>query len=203
MNISVLHQKMSEALLSGNILAIEILLEIGIPMNLEQLTKETLEDLIFSAVKERNTTIIKSIIHTGIDLNIKNNIGFTLIHNASLEIETLEILINAKVNVNMQDKFGRTSLHWAESRGDIDVCKILLDAGADVNIQEMENGQTALHSAIWKKDIKIAQMLLNAGAVVNLKDKKKRTVLKEVEKTNNPEMIKIIKMHDLKSAFVS
>jgi ankyrin repeat protein len=126
-----------------------------------------------------------------------------LIYYASLEIEILEILINAKVNVNMQDKFGRTALHWAESRGDIDVCKILLDAGADVNIQEMEIGQTALHSAIWKEDIKIAQMLLNAGADVNLKDKKKRTVLKEVEKTNNPEMIKIIKMHDLKSALVS
>ncbi len=58
------------------------------------------------------------------------------IHKAALESDydaTLK-LINLKVDLNELDTTGHTPLHWAVFRGDIDLVKLLLEAGANPNI---------------------------------------------------------------------
>ena len=58
------------------------------------------------------------------------------IHKATLEsdYEYALKLINLKVDLNELDTLGHTPLHWAVFSGDIDLVKILLEAGANPNI---------------------------------------------------------------------
>ena len=58
----------------------------------------------------------------------------------------------------------------------LDVLKLLLDHGADVNIKQ-GGGYTALTSATWSGDVARAKLLLERGADVNAKDQSGRTVL--------------------------
>jgi ankyrin repeat protein len=46
--------------------------------------------------------------------------------------------------VNTSDADGRTALHWAASSGALDIVRLLIDKGAEVNKQDA-SGWTALH----------------------------------------------------------
>ena len=46
------------------------------------------------------------------------------------------------VDINFQNSYGLTPLHWAMVQGDRSMAQLLLDCGADWNIQNV-NGQTA------------------------------------------------------------
>jgi ankyrin repeat protein len=52
-----------------------------------------------------------------------------------------------------------------------EIARMLIDAGADVNIQD-ENGLTPLHWCAYKNLPEILRMLLDAGADVNIQDEK-------------------------------
>ena len=58
------------------------------------------------------------------------------IHKTALESdhEYALKLIDLKVDLNELDTDGHTPLHWAVFRGDIDLVKLLLEAGANPNI---------------------------------------------------------------------
>lgn len=56
------------------------------------------------------------------------------------------ILYQDKEAANNRDKFGWTPLHWAASHGFIDICKILLDNGAKVDVKN-NYGMTPIHKA--------------------------------------------------------
>jgi ankyrin repeat protein len=58
------------------------------------------------------------------------------IHKAALEsdYEYALKLINLKIDLNELDTLGHTPLHWAVFRGDIELVKILLEAGAEPNV---------------------------------------------------------------------
>lgn len=64
-------------------------------------------------------------------LNSRNNLGLTPLHTACNEeenLEVIELLIADKANVNAQNDEGRTSLHLACLRGDVETTKFLLGA---------------------------------------------------------------------------
>ena len=56
-----------------------------------------------------------------------------------------------------------TPLHVAALFGRIDVAEVLLDAGADISLTDVE-GNTALHMAAFVADRDIVELLLNQGA---------------------------------------
>ena len=82
-----------------------------------------------------------------------------------------------EVNVNIPNKFGMTALvHAIMPFPDLDGIRLLIDAGADVNIKNA-SGKTALMIALffcrengYRLTKKIMKMLLDAGADVNIKD---------------------------------
>ncbi|MGB8956993.1 MAG: ankyrin repeat domain-containing protein [Tumebacillaceae bacterium] len=77
--------------------------------------------------------------------------------------EIVELLINYKANVNIQDFDGGTPLIWATLGQHADLVQLLLDRGADPNIRE-NDGQTALQLAIEHNFIHIERILRDAGA---------------------------------------
>lgn len=75
-------------------------------------------------------------------------------------------------NLEIHDGWGRTPLLKAVSRGDISLCQILIEAGADVNVKGKNRyrGETALTIAAgWGEDdldAELCRLLLSAGAIV-------------------------------------
>ena len=72
--------------------------------------------------------------------------------------------VNAKVN-----EAGRTALILATERGYIEIVKLLLDKGVDVNTR-YNAGQTALMIASYQGYIEIVRALIAKGADVNARD---------------------------------
>ncbi|XP_028858213.1 ankyrin repeat domain-containing protein 6b isoform X2 [Denticeps clupeoides] len=87
-------------------------------------------------------------------------------------------LINkgAKVAVT---KYGRTPLHLACYKGHIEVVKILLKAGCDLDIQD-DGDQTALHRAAMVGNGDVIAALVQEGCALDRQDKEGNTALHEV-----------------------
>ena len=80
--------------------------------------------------------------------------------------EVVASLLKHKADPDVRDCLGGTPLHWAARRGDIDVARLLVDAGGDVNARG-ENGDTPLHSAAREQGryaLRLSKYLIRCGA---------------------------------------
>ena len=69
-----------------------------------------------------------------------------------------------------------TALMLAVDKGDTDITKLLIDKGANLNLQN-QNGYTALMIATYKGDTNIVKKLIEKDAGINLQDEKGYTAL--------------------------
>lgn len=88
-------------------------------------------------------------------------------------------LIEAKVNLDVQDGSGSTALKHASSNGLDDVIKALIDKGANLDLAD-EEGWTPLISAASRAAWGAMQQLIDAGANVNHTADGGATALREV-----------------------
>lgn len=79
------------------------------------------------------------------------------------------------VRVNCLDEYGMTPLMHAAYKGKADMCKLLLQHGADVNCNEHEHGYTALMFAGLSGKTDITWMMLDAGAETDVVNSVGRT----------------------------
>lgn len=116
----------------------------------------TLED---DGTKEDYLKIIQLLIESGAEVNAKDNDGETALHHAAFShfAPCLALLIEHGANINEQDKNGVTPLINAITEMDanhvLDTVKVLVEKGADVDIQEHKDNDTALRKAVmYKRD---------------------------------------------------
>lgn len=72
-------------------------------------------------------------------------------------------------SINHIDKEGLAPIHWAADSGFSDVLEVLINAGADVNLQDSD-GQTALHYASSCGQIECIKSLLRHGVKIDITD---------------------------------
>ena len=91
-----------------------------------------------------------------------------LLHDAvkSNDLAKLQELIEAGEDLTAQDKFIGTALHFAGLRGNVEAARLLVDAGADVNLPKWDSQQTALHMAAWRGRVDAVEFLIEVGADV-------------------------------------
>ena len=81
------------------------------------------------------------------------------------------MLVEHGADVSAQDEDGRTPLHWASSRGDVDVARMLVERGADTDtifcrccITLADPGLTARLSSFKSRTNVIGARHMSAGS---------------------------------------
>ena len=103
-------------------------------------------------------------------------------------------MIQIGAEINAENKFQDTALHWAADNGHSEIVLILLENGA--KMVAVDNGWTSLHAAAYKGFPKVVEILLKHGAKKDSIDKFNRTPLKVAEnykKGDYNEVIAILK----------
>lgn len=125
-------------------------------------------------------SMIEFLVHTGMDLNSKNDLGHTLLHwtiywgspsfNCEDPLEFAQRLLMSGADPNAKNKLGMTPLHAACSNYEYsnkEFVKLLLGYGADPNIRDL-TGRTPLHFAALTRTDGHMATLIQAGAALEI-----------------------------------
>lgn len=141
---------------------------------------------LMKAARKGHTEVVKTLLENGANINAQDEDGETALIVAAQNghTETVKILLENGADVNIiatyasyyrnlstadlraKDYDGNTALAKAAHRGAVEIVKMLLDAGAKVNIKD-EFG-TPLTQAAENDHIEIVKILLENGATVDL-----------------------------------
>jgi hypothetical protein len=109
--------------------------------------------------------------------------------------------VNARITEDPRGQyegmFNRTALELAVCRGHAEAVQVLVDAGADLELCDV-NGHTPLRWACCNSEgfhAQIAEILIRAGADVNARDNFNGTVLHGAALDRNPEAVKLLVKH--------
>ena len=80
------------------------------------------------------------------------------------DVEAVRSLLRQGADANAAEGDGLSTLHWAARSGEPEIAKILLDAGATVDVRTRNGAYTPLHEASKAGNALVARVLLEAGA---------------------------------------
>ena len=117
---------------------------------------------------------MRSLIESGVDIDSKDDLGFTALMVAALEAhsDVVEYLIARGADLSSRNNYGATALHKVLDanlsttplgEGRRLIALSLIANGAPVNASGF-NETTALHVAAFRGDIRVIEALLRAGA---------------------------------------
>lgn len=123
---------------------------------------------LMKACQEGYSKLVIDLINYGAEINIQDQGGYTALNHATCEghKDIVEILIANKADLNLSLTFlntGYTPLIQAIMNDKIDIAKLLIEAGSDVN-QVSEKNWTALMYASYYGCIDIVRLLLDKNA---------------------------------------
>lgn len=106
------------------------------------------------------------------------------------DIEFLKAYLNKRSDVNFQFSNGKTGLYYAIAFNKIEICKFLLQNGANPNL--IVSKYSTLYWAIKYNRKRIVRFLIEFGADVNETDEKQNTPLIYAAKLNNLNLCKVL-----------
>jgi ankyrin repeat protein len=167
---------------------------------------------IVAATAANDMATIRLLLEKRQDVNARDAQGLTPLINAALNGNTrlADMLLarGAQVNAASSPEWGGkvkngniaigsfTALLVASTYGPVDLVKLLLDAGADVNVQEIRK-MTPLMFAVTTDhaDPRIVRLLLGRGADTKIKDGVGLTAADWAKKMNNPAILRELGLH--------
>merc|ERR1712061_612124 len=159
----------------GYINIIKLLLAHGAEINSRTGSKLGISPLMLAAMSG-HTAAVKLLLDMGSDINAQietnRNTALTLACFQGRH-EVVSLLLDRKANVEHRAKTGLTPLMEAAFGGFVDVGRVLLDKGADVNAPPVPSSRdTALTIAADKGHCRFVELLLSRGAQVDVRNKK-------------------------------
>ncbi|CAH8636662.1 unnamed protein product, partial [Heterobilharzia americana] len=171
---------LSLAASGGYVEVIQLLLRHGAEINSRTGSKLGISPLMLASMNG-HTAAVRLLLEHGSDINAhietNRNTALTLACFQG-RFEVVQLLVERKANIEHRAKTGLTPLMEAASGDYVEVGRILLDHGADVNASPVPSSRdTALTIAADKGNAKFVNLLLEKGAVVEARNKKGATPL--------------------------
>ncbi|KAK6360671.1 hypothetical protein TWF730_006805 [Orbilia blumenaviensis] len=149
----------------GNPLYVEELLAGG-PRSRSEDRYESKVSLIHTALKKKNLEIVRLLAHAGEDCCDRDELGnHPLILATTWDddmLTVMTILLKGGADINAQDEYGETALHKAVIYNNLPVCELLINEGANRNIQSKEE-KSPLYIAAYDGYKEIVLKLLQGG----------------------------------------
>ncbi|XP_059167490.1 ankyrin repeat domain-containing protein 50-like [Physella acuta] len=163
---SKLKTDLTKAALNNDVTAVQRLLDRGDDVNAEDNGWTPL----LVAVKNANVAVVRLLLQAGADVNWTNRKGQSAllfaVHNVDLEV--VELLLQCQADVDQAHVGdGTTALYFAARSGSASLVRMLIRAGANVNLANSE-GVTALMKASDRGYYDTVRLLLNEKADVKL-----------------------------------
>ena len=143
---------------------------------------------LVAALAGRHFPTAKLLHHNGAHVNIPGHGGRTPLHSGAWygDLEMVQILLDYKANVNVQDPDNWTPIHYTSNGFRTqpiphnirqlfpDVARLLLEHGADLNARN-NFGETPLYQAVANGTAEVVRVLLEHGANVGVENNKGKT----------------------------
>ena len=168
-----LNQKVKELIIMGNI-----------PLLSEIIQKY---NILYQPIDANNLTAL----HFAVQMNRKNSI---ILLCKLMTMQTNNNILEDKENkgINIPDILGRTPLHQAAAKGDLEIIECLIKYGADVNATTI-SGETPLMKAIAFYQTQAGRLLLKFGADPEMKNNVTgKNCLSQAYESKNDELIQIV-----------
>ena len=166
----------------------KLLFENGADINLSRVTDSPL-----NATLVYNRPKILQLFLEANGLDYEFNITRLASRADDADIEIFRLLFEA--NIPFQQGALSTSLRNAASTGRLDLIKLLIAEGADVNQSPETRRPSALHEAARGNYLDVAEFLIDAGANVNALARAERTPLHQAVMMNHLEIAKLLIQH--------
>ena len=136
--------------------------------------------ILHYAAEQGCLQIVGLLLNANADITIQSYImGDTAAHVAIFweRLDVLELLLGNGADPNAVNHDGTSLLHYAAESGILQGIKLLLDAKADITIQDSVEGETAAHYAISSGKPAALALLLQRGTNPNAMDNEDNTLL--------------------------
>jgi len=161
------------------------------PVN--NVSNKSMSDNMIYAVKEGQTNTVKRLLEKGVNVDLKDKDGDTLLISAIRRghLDVAKVLIDSGADLEYHEKRNSwTPLIIAASWGYIDIVNKLIEHKADLNSQG-QNGDTAMYVACETK-YDVIKLLLENGADPNISTKLGSTALMTAAFYNKPKTVKLL-----------
>jgi len=165
---------------TGNAAAVKILLANGADVNARETSRG--QTALMWASSQNNAAAVQLLVEAGADVKARSMPPPSRRGETTVEKKEADAANVDAYSVGKRDRVDSfTPLLFAVRRGALDVVKVLVDAGADVN-DSLEDGMSALTLAAINAHWELGTYLLDKGADVNA-DKQGWTALHQVART--------------------
>ena len=141
-----------------------------------------------------NTGVLKLLLSNGAEINAQDRAGNTSLHLASSS--RIDIIYFGRLDAMERQTWSRREQYERTSETSLNVIRLLLDHGANVNAVNFQ-GETALHLSVKTSQKPITQLLLAKNADVILKYRNLEAPLTLAIINDDDEMTQILLEHDL------
>ena len=123
------------------------------------------------AARKGDSTAVKALIHTGLDIDSRDNDHKSAIHYAAYHPnpECLQLLLEAGALPTIEDKEAVQPIHWAARCGEVAHLEALVARGANPRVEDNRGG-VPLQWSSYANKVENGQFLISHGANINKRD---------------------------------
>jgi ankyrin repeat protein len=161
--------------------------------------------LLHSASYQGTPEVVGTLLDHGVKLTTTNHWGETVLHIVSRGrqvsqdgVRVAKLLLERRIDVNKRCKDSQTPLHVASYFENVEIVRLLLDRGADLEAAGGNIGEKPLHRVSYgeyrsqEDGVHVAQLLLDRGADVNTRRDDHQTSLHIASNYGNVEIVRLL-----------
>lgn len=157
-------------------------------MNAEEFSSLSQKDKdteLLTFVRRGDIADVKTSIGAGANVNYVTRQGYTPLYESvgTGNQQIVKILLDARAVIDVPgDEYNGPPLVWAAAKGDVNIMKLLLEKGGNINIKHENDikgigGSTALHKASKNKRDNAILLLIDKGADLTITNKYGQTAM--------------------------